>query len=143
MSTFQKPNKNIDNASGQVVREDMEDTLKAVAAHNYGPLSTGGELLPTEFIAENSGTPKKLFTVRLPDGPKWADEKSSIEGLETLGKSTTGTITITYAKHPWYYSNSTPSSEESYTVLCVDFPQWEVFGNQQVRWSGPFVFVEV
>ena len=52
MSTFQKPNKNIDNASGQVVREDMEDTLKAVAAHNYGPLSTGGELLPTEFIAE-------------------------------------------------------------------------------------------
>lgn len=93
--------------------------------------------------ATSRGTPKKLFTVRLPDGPKWADERSSIEGLETLGKSTTGTITITYAKHPWYYSNSTPSSEESYTVLCVDFPQWEVFGNQQVRWSGPFVFVEV
>ena len=93
--------------------------------------------------AVSRGTPKKLFTVRLPDGPKWADEKSSIEGLETLCKSTTGTITITYAKHPWYYSNSTPSSEESYTVLCVDFPQWEVFGNQQVRWSGPFVFVEV
>ena len=93
--------------------------------------------------AVSRGTPKKLFTVRLPDGPKWADEKSSIEGLETLGKSTTGTITITYAKHPWYYSNSTPSSEESYTVLCVDFPQWEVFGNQQVRGSGPFVFVEV
>ena len=93
--------------------------------------------------AVSRGTPKKLFTVRLPDGPKWADEKSSIEGLETLGKSTTGTITITYAKPPWYYSNLTPSSEESYTVLCVDFPQWEVFGNQQVRWSGPFGFVEV
>ena len=61
MSTFQKPNKNIDNASGLVVCEDMEATLKAVAAHNYGPLSSGGELLPTEFIAENSGTPKKLF----------------------------------------------------------------------------------
>lgn len=93
--------------------------------------------------AVSRGVPKKIFTMRLPDGPKWADERSSIESLETLGKSTTGTITITYAKHPWYYSNSTPSSEESYTVLCVDFPQWEVFGNQQVRWSGPFVFVEV
>ena len=93
--------------------------------------------------AVSRGVPKKLFTMRLPDGPKWADERSSIEGLETLGKNTTGTITITYAKHPWYYSNSAPSSEESYTVLCVDFPQWEVFGNQQVRWSGPFVFVEV
>ena len=93
--------------------------------------------------AVSRGIPKKLFTVRLPDGPKWADERSSIEGLETLGNNTTGTLTITYAKHPWYYSNSAPSSEESYTVLCVDFPQWEVFGNQQVRWSGPFVFVEV
>ena len=39
----------------------MQDTIKSVAAHNYGPLSSGGELLPTEFIAEDTGTPKKLF----------------------------------------------------------------------------------
>lgn len=61
MSTFQRGTKDIENASGLVVREDMQDTIKAVAAHNYGPLSSGGELLPTEFIAEDSGTPKKLF----------------------------------------------------------------------------------
>jgi len=81
MSTFQKPNKNIDNASGQVVREDMEDTLKAVAAHNYGPLSTGGELLPTEFIAENSGTPKKLF-MRATSGGNLAQQ--GVTGSATL-----------------------------------------------------------
>ena len=81
MSTFQKPNKNIDNASGQVVREDMEDTLKAVAAHNYGPLSTGGELLPTEFIAENSGTPKKLF-MRATSGGTLAQQ--GVTGSATL-----------------------------------------------------------
>ena len=39
MSTFQRGDKNIANASGQVVREDMEDTLKATAANNFGPLS--------------------------------------------------------------------------------------------------------
>ena len=61
MSTFQRGTKDIENASGLVVREDMQDTIKSVAAHNYGPLSSGGELLPTEFIAEDSGTPKKLF----------------------------------------------------------------------------------
>tara|TARA_R100000231_G_scaffold91014_1_gene68675 strand:+ start:1819 stop:3030 length:1212 start_codon:yes stop_codon:yes gene_type:complete len=61
VSTFQRGTKDIENASGLVVREDMQDTIKAVAAHNYGPLSSGGELLPTEFIAEDSGTPKKLF----------------------------------------------------------------------------------
>lgn len=93
--------------------------------------------------AVSRGTPKKLFTMKLPDGPKWADERASIEALEALGKTTTNAITITYAKHPWYYSNSVPGTEEAHTVLCVDFPQWEVFGNQQVRWSGPFVFVEV
>ena len=93
--------------------------------------------------AVSRGTPKKIFTVRLPDGPKWADIKTDIEAAEALDRHTTDTITITYAKHPWYYSNITPSQEESYTVICVDFPQWEVFGNQQVRWSGAFVFVEV
>ncbi len=39
MSTFQKTNKNIDNASGQVVREDIEATLKATAANNFGALA--------------------------------------------------------------------------------------------------------
>ena len=93
--------------------------------------------------AVSRGTPKKIFSVRLPDGPKWADERASIEALETLDKHTSDAITIPFATHPWYYSNSAPGSDEGYTVLCIDFPQWEVFGNQQVRWSGPFVFVEV
>jgi hypothetical protein len=93
--------------------------------------------------AVSRGTPKKIFTVRLPDGPKWADERSNIEALETLDRHTTDGITIPYATHPWYYSNVAPASDEGYTVICVDFPQWEVYGNQQVRWSGPFVFVEV
>ena len=58
--TQQVPNKIIANASGQVVRLDIENTLKATAANNFGPLSSGGELLPCEFFAQSDQS-KKLF----------------------------------------------------------------------------------
>jgi len=94
--------------------------------------------------AVSRGTPKKTFTVRLPDGPFWEDIRTDITALEALDRHTTGDITILYSKHPWYYGNTDPGdNEEDYTVICVDFPQWEVYGSRQVRWSGPFVFVEV
>lgn len=96
--------------------------------------------------ATSRGTPKKIFTVKLPDGPRWIDIKANIEAAETLDRHTTATMTIQYATHPWYYGNVSPGSEESYTVICVQFPQWTVSGakdSAQVSWSGPFVFVEV
>ena len=30
-----------------------------------------------------------------------------------------------------------------FTVKCVEFPRWNIFGYNQVAWDGPFVFVEV
>jgi len=30
----------------------------------------------------------------------------------------------------------------TWSVICVDFPQWEIFSRDQVGWSGSFVFVE-
>ena len=75
MSTFQRGDKNIANASGQVVREDMEDTLKATAANNFGPRSSAGTILPAEFIADNSTTPKKLL-IRATSGGDQADPTS-------------------------------------------------------------------
>jgi len=94
--------------------------------------------------AVSRGTPKKIFTVRLPDGPKWSDLKTDIESAEALDRHTTDNISILYSRIPYYYGNVDPGdAEEDYTVICVDFPQWELFGFDQVRWSGPFVFVEV
>ena len=29
-----------------------------------------------------------------------------------------------------------------WTVICAEFPNWTVFGRDQIGWSGPFVFVE-
>ena len=31
----------------------------------------------------------------------------------------------------------------SWNVVCVEFPQWNVFARNQVSWSGPFRFAEV
>ena len=54
-------NKNIDNASGQVVRLDIQNTLAAVASNNFGAKSSAGEIQPAEFVADSSTTPNKLL----------------------------------------------------------------------------------
>jgi len=30
----------------------------------------------------------------------------------------------------------------TWTVICVQFPQWTIFDRNQVSWSGPFIFAE-
>lgn len=93
--------------------------------------------------AVSRGIPPKRFTVQLPDGLAWTDISAFITAAETLDKITTATITIPYAKFPWYYNNTNPVTDQSWTVRCVDFPDWTIFSRNQVSWSGPFVFVEV
>jgi hypothetical protein len=31
----------------------------------------------------------------------------------------------------------------SWNVICVEFPQWNIFARNQISWSGPFRFAEV
>lgn len=93
--------------------------------------------------AVSRGTMPKRFEVKLPDGIPWTELKSSIESAEALDRITTATITIPYAKFPWYYGNVAPAQNESYTVRCVEFPEWRIFARNQVGWTGPFVFIEV
>jgi len=89
------------------------------------------------------GDAKKVFTITLPDGPRFSDYKTNIALAEASDKYTQETITIPFASLPYYYGNVNPGADESYTVLCIDFPEWTIFGYNQVSWSGPFVFVEV
>ena len=93
--------------------------------------------------AVSRGNQPKRFEVKLPDGIRWSDLRTNIIAAEALDKITTATITIPYSLFPWYYGNTAPTSDESYTVRCVDFPEWTIFARDQVSWSGPFVFVEV
>lgn len=89
------------------------------------------------------GTPTKKFEVRYPDGPRWSDLAPFIQGAENFDRYSPDTITIKYSLFPWYYEFQQPASDDSFTVICVDFPQWKIFKRNQVSWSGPFRFVEV
>jgi hypothetical protein len=93
--------------------------------------------------AVSRGTPPKRFEVRVPDGIAWTTLKSDIEAAEVLDRVSTATISIPYAKFPWFYNNINPGTDLSYTVICTQFPEWTLFAQNQVSWSGAFVFVEV
>lgn len=93
--------------------------------------------------AVSRGTMPKRFEVKLPDGPRWSDLRTNIAAAEALNRISTATITIKYSLFPWYYGNVQPAQEETYTVRCVEFPEWTIFARDQVSWSGPFVFQEV
>lgn len=93
--------------------------------------------------AVSRGTPPKRFEVKLPDGLAWDTFKSDIEAAEALDRVSTASISIPYAKFPWFYNNVNPGTDLTYTVICTQFPEWTLFARNQVSWSGPFVFVEV
>lgn len=91
----------------------------------------------------NRGTQPKRIEVKLPDGIRWSDISTNIAAAEGLDRISTATITIPYAKFPWYYNNVTPEANESWTVRCIQFPEWVIFAQNQVSWTGSFVFQEV
>lgn len=89
------------------------------------------------------GTQPKRIEVKLPDGIPWSEVRTLISDAETLDKITTATISIPYAKFPWYYGNVNPGTSETYTVKCIQFPEWTIFARDQVSWNGSFVFQQV
>ena len=54
-------NKDIANNSGAGVRQDLNDVFAAVATNNFGDKAQAGQILPCEFVADSSTTPKKLL----------------------------------------------------------------------------------
>ena len=93
--------------------------------------------------AVSRGIMPKRFEVKVPDGIAWDQYKSSIEAAEALDRYQTAQISIPYARFPWFYNNTAPASDLTYTVICSSFPEWTLMARNQVSWSGPFVFVEV
>jgi hypothetical protein len=84
-----------------------------------------------------------IFTVKLPDGPRWSDIYTNIETLEYKGTHTPETgVEIKYSLFPWFYGNVAPVSNDSYDLICIQMPQWNIFARDQVSWDGPFIFVE-
>ena len=57
----QVANKDIANSSGAGVRADLNLALAAMASNNFGNKTQVGQVLPCEFVADNSTSPKKLL----------------------------------------------------------------------------------
>jgi hypothetical protein len=93
--------------------------------------------------AVSRGTLPKQFEIKLPDGIPWTELRTDIIAAEALDRISTATISIPYAKFPYYYGNVAPANDESYTVRCTQFPEWTIFAYNQVSWNSAFVFIEV
>lgn len=93
--------------------------------------------------AVSRGTQPKRFEVKLPDGLPWDEFKSDIQAAEALDKVSSAIISISDPGYDWYYGGTIPPTPETYTVRCIQFPEWILMARNQVAWSGPFVFVEV
>jgi hypothetical protein len=93
--------------------------------------------------AVSRGTQPDQITVKLPDGIPWTTLKTNIEAAEVLDRITSASITVSYAKFPWFYNNVSPGTAYTKTVRCTSFPEWTIMARDQVSWSGPFVFIEV
>ena len=118
---------------------DRAETLSINRKNQVG-ISTARD--GTTRAVDRGPLPKRI-EVKLPDGIPWTELKSYIEAAEALNKFGTATVSIPYAKFPWFYNNVNPGTDLSWTVRCVQFPEWIIYMRNQVSWTGTFIFTEV
>ena len=132
----QAANKNIDNASGQVVRLDIQNTLQTVATNNFGPRNSAGTILPCEFLADD--TTNKLLIRKSSGGDQANPSPSSgtaatffeVGDLDTanLGLLPKSGGTLTGALQLPSGSVSTPALNVGDTGTGLFKPSSNVFG---------------
>ena len=90
-----------------------------------GPvLTTGNKFVAGDFV--QLGASGKVYSVA-----ETVPVSSNLITLNRPVRDNTGTYTLVVGQ------------AVSWTVICVEFPRWELFSRDQVRWSGPFRFAEV
>jgi hypothetical protein len=90
-----------------------------------GPvITTGFKFKAGDFI--QLGTTGKVYSVAA-DVPA----TSSVVTLNRPVRDSTGTYSLIVGQ------------SVSWSVVCVEFPQWNIFSRNQVGWSGSFRFAEV
>jgi len=83
------------------------------------------------------------FTVTLPDGMPWDKVASYIKDIDAADRFTTETVSLSDEGYTSWIHNGDLTPDQSWTVICVQLPEWTIFARNQVSWSGPFVFFEV
>ena len=91
--------------------------------------------------AVSRGNAIKRFTVKLPD-MVWSEVATYIQALDNAGRFTKETVSINNSGYNSWIANGDINSSNTYTVICVTFPDWTIIDRDIVSWSGPFVFFE-
>jgi len=93
--------------------------------------------------ATSRGTTARIFSVKLPDGPRWSDIGDKVKEIEDADRFTTEDIIIKATGEMAWLDRGDIDPTETITVICVTSPQWTIFARDQVSWGGSFVFYEV
>lgn len=93
--------------------------------------------------ATSRGPGKWKFTVKLPDGMPWSQVAANIQAIDIADRFTTETIAISDSGYTSWIRNGPLTVGQSWSVICVEMPDWTIFARNQVSWSGSFVFFEV
>ena len=94
------------------------------------------------YRSVSRGNSPKVFTITLPPGLPWSEYYTDIEAAEALDRHTSSSIEIKYDSFPWFYGNVDPVTNDTYNLICIEFPEWTIFDRNLVSWNGPFIFVE-
>jgi len=118
------------------------DTAEQIAMNNR-PI-VGQTITRNQTVrAVSKGPGIQKFTVTLPDGleyDKWADEIAALDAASTFAVETVRLNNPGYSD--WINAGSDYNVGDSWNVMCVEMPTWNIFQRNQVEWSGSFVFYE-
>lgn len=89
------------------------------------------------------GPTMQRFEVKLPDGMKWSEVRDKIAAIDAADKFTSGNVSLSAAGYADWLGNTPEYVGKTWTVICVQMPNWTIFSRDQVAWDGPFVFIEV
>ena len=91
--------------------------------------------------AVSRGNAIRKFTVQLPNGLRWRDIADEVQAIDSANRFTTESIAISNSNYTDILHHGDIDGT-SYTVICVELPQWTISPGGIVSWSGPFVFYE-
>jgi hypothetical protein len=128
------------NTSGQEWINQYQGDLSASDQTNISVTTDGSNIVTFSSVASLSGSE---YIFRAGDYIQMGTSGS----VYTVAEDVPGGSTTFKVHRPVRESDGTYTlvvgRDVEWTVICSNFPNWELFGSRQVSWSGPFVFVEV
>ena len=82
------------------------------------------------------------FTITLPDLP-WSTAATYINAIDAADRFTKETVTINHSGYnSWIHNGTLSNQSQTWSVLCIEIPEWTINDRNKVSFSGPFVFME-